>query len=219
MMLRFGISQVLTRAVTRAQAEMFNDSIQSMEYTITSPLLFATILAAISKSVSTGMVQWAFGAMVASHLLTIPILYSSHLSSCYKERYPKHFHWGSHTMGTLMLLVACAIMQAIGLTVTYYYIVADTATPYYTSENIKGAVWFLFAMQLFFVLAVVTVSIAGITGMQGFETLAKWMSVGYTATNLLTKLIVGFLLQQAAANTDFPVSTCDVWSGTFLHNA
>ena len=64
---------------------MHNDSVQSMEYTITNPLLSAILLASISSTVPTGMVQWLFACLFVSHLLCTPILYLSHHSAKYKE--------------------------------------------------------------------------------------------------------------------------------------
>jgi hypothetical protein len=70
---------------SREQEEMQNDSVQSMEYTITNPLLSAILLASISSTVPTGMVQWLFACLFVSHLLCTPILYMSHLSAEYKK--------------------------------------------------------------------------------------------------------------------------------------
>ena len=56
---------------------MHNDSVQSMEYTITTPLFSAILLVFVSPTVPTGMVQWLFACLLVSHTLCIPILYLS----------------------------------------------------------------------------------------------------------------------------------------------
>lgn len=94
------------------QKEMFNDSVQSLEYTITTPLLFATLLAAGSPSVPAGMVQWAFGCLTASHMLCIPVLYLSHIYSRKMAEPQKGFlPWIYMIWAIVLLLAACAILQ------------------------------------------------------------------------------------------------------------
>ena len=101
----------LTQSVVRPQKEMLLDSAQAIEYAITTPLLFATLLAASSPTVSTGLVQWAYGSLLASHLLVVPLMYLGHFCATHAqgssatERLPL-------TLSILVTLLACAIFQA-----------------------------------------------------------------------------------------------------------
>jgi hypothetical protein len=82
----YALPTAFHRLVVRdEQREMHNDSVQSMEYTITNPLFSAILLASISPTVPTGMVQWVFACLFVSHLLCTPILYLSHLAAKYNK--------------------------------------------------------------------------------------------------------------------------------------
>lgn len=96
------------------QKEMLLDSAQAIEYTITTPLLFATILAATSPNVSTGLVQWAYGCLAASHLLVVPLMYTGHFYAMHKGS-KQSWQWQPLLMSALALLVACAMLQIAGL--------------------------------------------------------------------------------------------------------
>ncbi len=96
------------------------DSVQSVEYTITTPMLFATLLVAGAPTVPAGMVQWAFGCLTASHMLVIPVLYLSHMLSRMKTRHriiksnrqdAVFLPWYYFTGCILTLLAACALLQ------------------------------------------------------------------------------------------------------------
>lgn len=196
---------------------MFDDSIQGMEYTITTPLLFATLLAAISPAIPTGMVQWVFGSLLASHILCIPILYLGHLSSTYSNEYDQQFHWTTNAIAVLCFFVACATMQIIGLSISGIYF-TSTDSYFHFHDMVRNLVIVLFVMQSLFVLTVVAVTGATMLGKGGGfpNTLSKVASIIYMILNIVLKLILGYVLAEAARYQEFPVLTCNVWSGGFF---
>lgn len=50
------------------------DNVRCIEYAITEPLLFASVLVSVAPSVPTGIVQLCYATMMGFHLLCIPLL-------------------------------------------------------------------------------------------------------------------------------------------------
>ena len=205
------------------QKEMFNDSVQSMEYTITTPMLFATLLAAASPDVPTGMVQWAFGCLTASHMLCIPVLYLSQVLSRKKKEPAKTWlPWSYMTGSILLLLAACALLQVAGLLISCIYLYS-TYTHYAAPGSIAPIAGGMVAMQFFFVLAVVTSTLTNLTSspdstfcccMSG-ENFASMMSWLYIMINLFMKMAIGTSLVVNADDRHFAVWGCKTWDGRY----
>lgn len=201
---------------------MLTDSVQDMEFTITTPLLFASILASVSPTVPTAMVQWSFACLVGSHLLCIPIMYMCHLSVSMKKRGDLNASYVAvgltHAVG--ILLVPCAFLQAIGLGIQGIFFVR-TAQFYEVHDLLKGVFWLFIVLQCIFVLcvtitsimAIVIVNFDGNTDDYGKGTeVFSWI---YTVLNFIVKIAVVSMLASAADSKIFPVLSCDVWQGEF----
>jgi hypothetical protein len=188
-----------------------------MEYTITTPLFSAIMLATVAPTVPTGMVQWLFVCLVASHLLCIPILYMSHFSMNHDQNNGIQLHKSAIHLAIGLLLAAVVALQIMAFVVKFLYITASL--DYYSVSGVlQGAVWFLLVMQILFVLTVLCVSVCSMIGdgtSEFFKTVAKVSSYLYTFINLLIKFVVGILLLISASNDYFPVPSCDVWEGKY----
>ena len=195
---------------------MFNDSVQSLEYTITTPLLFATVLAAASPIVPTGLVQWAFGCLTGSHMLCIPVLYLSHIFSRKRENPPPVWlPWNNMVGAILLLLVACALLQLAGLSIFGIYMY-DSFTHYSAPGSLAGITVGLIVMQVLFVVSVVVSVLANLldnfANLQTFSSLISWL---YILINLIMKLAIGLVIAVDAGNKHFPVLSCKVWDGRY----
>ncbi len=193
---------------------------QSMEYTITTPLLSAIILAASSPTVPTGMVQWLFVCLLASHLLCTPILYLSHISVAYRDEAYTYFHSGSISMAVLLLLFACFGLQVNAFVIKMLYI--TTSWNYYSPDAVlQGAVFFLLSLQILFVVTVALVAAASMveSDKNSLASMAKWFadksSMMYMVMNFLIKFVVGIIVCVTAINRHFPMSLCDIWEGKY----
>jgi hypothetical protein len=193
-----------------------------MEFTITTPLLFATLLVALSPSVPTAMVQWSFACLLGSHLLCIPVLYLSHLSMELKKR---DAGWNSYIAGALtqavvVLLIACAVFQLVGLSIhSIYYMRAIEF--YQVSDLLKAAFGCLLFAQSVFVLAVVINAVMSIVIVNyNYNAESYGYAVGilswlYIALNIFVKGVVVTILAFSLVNQEFPELSCDVWQGKF----
>ena len=206
----------------KMQKEMLCDSVQNMEYTITTPLMSAVLVAAMSPTIPTGMVQWVLVCLLASHLLCIPVVYLSHMCSKYASQQDGtfRFHNTAMKLGIAMLLAVCIILQTFAFMIKLGYI--TSSLDYYGSQGIlRDSVWFMFAMQMVFIVTVVFVALSAI--MRGYGAtdavgasmayLADRSSFAYMAINLMIKLVIGCMLASSAMNQHFPVFSCDVWEG------
>ena len=193
---------------------MHYDSVQSMEYTITTPLFSAIILASISPTVPTGMVQWLFGCLLTSHLLCIPILYLSYLSQTYKNSQHIQIHSGGMNLAIVLLLVACVALQAMAFSIKLLYITYSWEY-YNVSSGLQSVVVFLLVMQIFFVVTVLLVSTSRMILEKSPEYLADYSSAMYMVINLMIKFVIGIMLSSSALNDGFPVSSCNVWGGRY----
>jgi len=204
-----------SKYIKTLQKEMHNDSVQSMEYTITNPLLSAILVASISPTVPTGMVQLLFVCLLASHLLCTPILYLSHLTASYSKKHGSCFHADCMKWGIGLLLGACILLQCMGFTIQMIYV--TRTWDYYTVDGLlSGCVWFLLAMQVLFMLTIVFVAVSSILTSAAFmERIADLSSVTYTCINLLIRFAIGIMLAVAAYRQQFPVFSCDIWEGQF----
>lgn len=200
-----------------SQKELHNDSVQSMEYTITTPLFSAILLASVSSTVPTGMVQWLFTCLLVSHILCIPILFLSHLSVKYKDFEYTYFHGSAINTSVGLLLVACVMLQVNALTIKLLYI--TTSWDYYTVDGLlKGSVGFMVALQILFVLTVLLVVVSGMWAAPKstfFSNVANVSSMTYTVINLIIKFVIGAMVASAAMNKGFPVFSCDIWEGKY----
>ena len=126
-----------------------------MEYTITTPLLFSSILASMAPTVPTAMVQWSFACLMGSHILCMPVLYLSHLAiQCMKRQNWNKYVSESLVQAVWFILVACAILQCVGLGIQFVYFLKTKE--YYPVPDLVQAVFGLFmGLQMTFVLAVV----------------------------------------------------------------
>lgn len=195
---------------------MFDDSVQCMEYTITTPLLFAVAVVAASPSIPTGMVQWVYGSLLASHILTIPVLYLTHHAKL-NIRAWNDFKQNANAMAIGCFLVACAIMQLIGLSICGVYF-TSAGSYFHTDGRVTGLVISLLIMQSAFVLAVVVNVIIGLfSADEGLHkmtvTVSSWI---YVVLNMAIKIGVAYTLADVGRFKAFPVLTCNVWTGGFF---
>jgi len=204
------------------QRELLSDSVQNMEFTITTPLLFATMLVALSPAVPTAMVQWSFACLLGSHLLCIPVLYLSHMSIDLKKR---GGDWSSYvsgalTQGVLVLLIACAVFQLVGLSIhSIYYM---RAIEFYDVSNLLRAAFgcLLFAQSLFVLVVVINAMMSVVIVNYNYDAepykkaveIFSWM---YIALNIFVKGVVVTIITLASVNQEFPVLSCDAWQGDF----
>ncbi len=189
------------------------DSVQSLEYTITNPILLATILAAASPTVPTAMVQYAFGCMLASHILCMPIMYIGHLTLKHEKASKDAYWWYSSKVGVVMLLVACATYQGVALYIKGSYIF-QTSDFYYLSGHVAGSAALMIVSQTLFVIVVLIVVVLNISHTDsGNNWVANSSYYMYVTLNFICKAIAVPLLVQAADGKQFPVFTCSVWRG------
>ncbi len=90
---------------------MHLDTVQCLEYAITTPLMSAILLSSFSPAVPTGVVQLLYILMLASHLLCIPVLYLSNLYKRMNKDYGDYIHPRCLATGIFLLLGACYILQ------------------------------------------------------------------------------------------------------------
>ena len=199
------------------QVEMHMDSVQSLEYTITNPLLSATAVAAICANIPTGMVQWIFVCLLASHLLCIPILYMTHHLAKVEAGNVKP-EFDSLRLSILMFLLCFIALQVLAITVKMTYIV-DTMDYYEMQGLVSVVVWFLFAMQICFMVTVILYTVPVLLGMGDGYSMTRMMGeyseYAYTIINLVIKLVIGCMLASAANSQHFPVFSCDIWEGKY----
>jgi hypothetical protein len=194
---------------------MHINSVQSMEYTITNPLLSAALLAAVSPTVPTGMVQWLFACLFVSHLLCMPILYLCHIIVKYNKDHYMYFHSKCMYTGLVLLLLSCIILQANAFAIKFIYVTGSW--DYYTVDGLlQGSVWLLFVMQMVFLFTVILVALLSMVGNpNNMQMVSSWSSNTYTCINLLIKIGVGVMVAVSAINQKFPVFSCDVWEGLY----
>ena len=194
---------------------MHMDSVQSLEYTITNPLLSATAVAAICANIPTGMVQWIFVFLLASHLLCIPILYMTHHLAKVETGDMKQ---DSLRLSILMFLLCFIALQVLAITVKMTYIV-DTMDYYEMQGLVSVVVWFLFAMQICFMVTVILYTVPVLLGMgegnSKIKMMGEYSEYAYTIINLMIKLVIGCMLASAANSQHFPVFSCDIWEGKY----
>ena len=216
---------------------MFNDSVQGMEYTITTPLLFATLLAAICPEVPTSMVQWTYGCLTASHLLTIPVLYLSHVYVQQKNRKDLkeakdangnavYIPWMILKLAILSLLISCAMLQAAGLIIGAMHMYGSYM--YYDNfGDMQAVAGGLVAMQFFFVLAVILSTGTDVLFVPAENdrgcgsctckphTVTRIICWIYVFINMFMKLIIASVLASNARNKYLPVLSCRTWDGNY----
>lgn len=218
-MVRLGTPIVMYRYIHMLKKEMHIDSVQSLEYTITTPLLSAVVVAAISPNIPTGMVQWVAVCLLVSHLLCTPILYFSHFLSKYASNETIRVYTAPVKLGIFMFLVACVGLQIIAFIIKLSYITGTW--DYYSVDGIiPASVWFLFIMQMLFILTVLLVSAPSLMGYGDTSNVVKlvgeYSSTAYTFINLFIKLVVGCMLASSAVYKHFPVFSCDIWEGRYF---
>lgn len=197
---------------------MHNDSVQSLEYTITTPLLSAVVVSAISPTIPTGLVQWVAVSLLVSHLLCMPILYLSHFLAKHASNPNIKVYTAPVKWSIGMFLVACVGLQVIGFVIKLSYITRSLDN-YSVDSILPASVWFMFVMQMFFVVSVLAVSLPTLVGYgdstRAVKLVGEYSSVAYTFTNLMIKLVIGCMLASAAVNRQFPVFSCDIWEGKY----
>ena len=210
---------------------------QGMEYTITTPLLFATLLAAICPEVPTSMVQWTYGCLTASHLLTIPVLYLSHVYVQQKNRKDLkeakdangnavYIPWMILKLAILSLLISCAMLQAAGLIIGAMHMYGSYM--YYDNfGDMQAVAGGLVAMQFFFVLAVILSTGTDVLFVPAENdrgcgnctckphTVTRIICWIYVFINMFMKLIIASVLASNARNKYLPVLSCRTWDGNY----
>jgi hypothetical protein len=187
-----------------------------MEYTITTPLLFATAVAAISPTIPTGMVQYVYGSLLASHILTVPVLYVSHIYDSYLRNMDQsYFKKYACAYAIACFLFACAIMQLIGLVVFGMHIF-NAGSYYHISAAVKDLVIALYVMQALFVVTVIVSAVFSIVDHAGAQKYGELFSTAYSMLNAAIRLGTAFALAEAARRKDFSIMTCDIWNGSFF---
>lgn len=201
---------------------MLTDSVQNMEYTITTPLLFASILASVSPTVPTAMVQWSFACLVGSHLLCIPVMYMSHMAISMKKKATDSTSYVAIGLAhaVAILLVACAFLQLIGLSIQGIFFVRSFEF-YGVSDLMQAVFWMFMVLQIMFVICVTITSLMAIITVcfnqkvAPYDTAVEIFSWMYTVLNFLVKIAVVSMLASAAERKTFPVLSCNVWQGGF----
>jgi hypothetical protein len=209
-LLTMSVTDIFAR-VSQMQKEMLTDSVQSLEYTITNPILLATILAAASPTVPTSMVQYAYGCLLASHILCMPIMYLGHMIAQHESKNSEKYWWTPAKIGMGLLLFSCAAYQATALYIKLYYI--QSAQVFYSlNGGVSSAVILMVISQIVFVVAVLIVVILNVCKSQ-YEYLETSSYYIYVSLNFVTKAIAVPMLVMAANEKKFPVFTCSVWRG------
>lgn len=198
---------------------MHNDSVQSMEYTITNPLMSAVIVASISPNIPTGMVQWVAVSLLASHLLCTPILYLSHFVAKHSyDQVEKGVYFTPIKYTIALLLASCILLQVTAIVIKLSFITGSWDF-YSVHDILPASVWLLFVMQLLLIFTVACVAVPSMAGYGETTNMVRYIgrysSVMYTWINAGMKLIIGCMLAAAAAEKRFPVFSCDVWEGQF----
>lgn len=195
------------------QKEMFMDSMHGIEYAITTPMLFATILAAMSPTVPTGIVQWAFGCLTASHLLVVPLMYMSHLFSEYSSK--DKVKTGSLLASIIFTMFACAILQLVGLYIFMSYTL-EVQNLYQNPHGVSGIAIGIMITQLLFVLMAVLFVILQLVGC-GTDSNFTYYTWLYILCNTVMKLGLGCMMAMHAETKHFPVLTCKIWDSHYAN--
>lgn len=196
-----------------AQNQLHVDIVENIEYSITTPLLSAILLASFSPTVPTGVVQLTYLLLLGSHLMSIPAIYMSTLLRRTKTQ-NDWIHADSMILAAFTMLGACFVQQinAMVIKITFF---RQLWTSLYTVDGILQATTILvLVMQaLFLVLLLLQVSINSFAPVEWEpRTISKYANLFYMILNFFLKFGVGWVAYVTASNKAFPAYTCGVWA-------
>ena len=219
---------------------MHLDTVQNMEFAITTPLMSAVLLASFSPTVPTGMVQLLFLLLLCSHILCIPALYISNMCKRFQvisklrayvpflssskgshtdndhdlmqEDYPDYIHTDSMVMATYILLGTCYILQinAIVIKLTFF---GQLWNSLYSVDNLlQASTIMMVSLQIIFLVVVLAHATANVAAKSWqATTIARWAARFYVTFNFVLKFVVGWLVFTTAVNKAFPAYACGIW--------
>lgn len=170
-------------------------NVSLMEYCITTPPLFAAVLAAISPSASTSMIMLAYISTLFSYTTFITMLkFTSIKMTDSMEK--KAVSTALCFVAILTSASSCSIMAEYG---------TRFGSTYAPDTLLSASVWILVISQ-----AAVTVLMIGhhIFSSQ----VEQWVCMLCTLMNAFVKFIIPILVASSAVQSKFPGQTCSMWA-------
>ena len=190
---------------------MHVDVVENLEYSITTPLMSAALLASFSPTVPTGMVQLLYVLLLASHILFIPAIY---MSNMYKQMQGQQFiHAASMTMAAYCIVGACYMLQVNAIVIKMTFFRQLWEALYTVETSIQAATIMVVILQIMF-LVIMLIQVTGNVASSSWSagSIAGMASTVYMMNNFLLKFVVGCIAFSAAVNKSFPAFSCGIWA-------
>lgn len=191
---------------------MHIDTVQTMEYAITTPLMFAILLASFSPTVPTGMVQLLYVLHLTSNMLNIGMLSSSNTYKRMKHDFSSFVHAGSMAMSTYILLGTCYILQINSIVIKLTFFSQLWKSMYHVDGLLNVTTIMMLTLQIVFLVCILLHAMANVASVTwSAQGIATWAARTYTLVNFLLKFVVGWMAFSTAMDKSFPAYACGVW--------
>ena len=200
------------------QDQMHLDTVKTLEYAITTPLMSAVLLASFSPTVPTGVVQLLFLLLLASHILCVPVTYLSNMYKRMQTSYTDQTNQGCMVMAIFLLLGICYILQINAISVKLIFFRQLWDSMYHVDSLLIAATVMMVSLQSLFLLSMLAQAIANVVDESkvaaAFDagTIARFAIRAYTTINFVLKFVVGWLAFYTALNKAFPAYACGIWA-------
>lgn len=189
---------------------MHLDVVENLEYSITTPLMSAALLASFSPTVPTGMVQLLFVLLLASHILFIPAIY---MSNMYKRMKDQEFiHTASMTMAAYCIVGACYMLQVNAIVIKLTFFRQLWEAMYTVDTSLQAATVMVVILQIMFLVIMLMQVTGNVATSWDTGNIASMASTVYMMNNFLLKFVVGCIAFSAAINKSFPAYSCGIWA-------
>lgn len=187
-------------------------NLKYMEYAITSPLLFASVLAAISPSASTSAIILTYLSSLAFYLICMATTKFTDMA--------KNFRSDEKLMGFTGTGTAILCIVAILASYNCLYIFGVYGTRYGTTNEpdnlLSASVWIIVVLQIIF-----TISFVLFSGVQAFALFPKQADnldfvfmLLLSFINIMFKVFVPILVASSSLQGRFPEQGCSMWADT-----
>ena len=199
-------------------------TVQNIEYTITTSLLYAGILASYSSIVPTGMVQTLFANIVVVHIAARACIKASKMGCSYKHR-ASIYDFG-YSFGTFFLWVWCLVLTISCTWLELFY---------YTHSDFQGELVYGAGKGTLFMMAILHCIFCLATFLQAFyhykllnndqdrnpdlqdkmfkehQEIEHIFELVHSVVNLVFKMVVAWIAMGAARSRDFANPHCNLW--------
>lgn len=191
---------------------MHVDVVENMEYSITTPLMSAVLLASFSPTVPTGMVQLVFLLLLASHMLYIPAIYMSNMYRQMSDRFNYAIHSSSMSMACYCILGACYMLQINAIVAKMVFFRQLWESLYQVDTSLQAATILVVLFQAMFLLFVTVQITCNLLSSWDASWIASMASTVYMVNNFVLKFVVGIIAFTTALNNSFPAFSCGMWA-------